>query len=547
MTDFPRFLDDLRARLSVVNIVGSRVKLNRKGQKHWGLCPFHNEKTPSFTVDENRGSYHCFGCHAHGDIIKFIMETQNLSFIETVKQLAEKAGIDLPDQTKEQKEKLETRKSLVDILETTAGFFENELRSSSGKNALEYITKKRKLDWQTIENFRIGYAPDSKKLYEIIKKQKITDDQLEQTGLFKKGNNGGLFQYLRNRLVFPIRNYKGSVIAFSGRSLDGTEPKYFNTPETNLFHKRATFYAHFMSRENVYKKNSAIITEGQIDAIMLHSAGFNTAMAPLGTAMTEHHLRILWKMVDVPTLCFDGDTAGQKALIRVLERAIPLLQSGKSLQVAFMPEGQDPDDVLQSVGGKEKIKSILDSSHSITSVLWENYKKKYNLSSPHGQAGFEKTMLELYKSVHDYTLKNAMIRDVKNRLWETFRFRKSNTEQRTLSVSASDEKKVLELLSLYPELVEKWEEKLLTLITNNEKLKDIENYSSPLSMQKNKLSISEVEIRLEKLLVYNTIKTLQAEYKEIQNKFIKSSSRDDFESLQMIKKEIEKLKENLDT
>ncbi|OQX94385.1 MAG: DNA primase [Rickettsiaceae bacterium 4572_127] len=540
MTDFSHFLDDLRARTSITSIIGKRLKLTRKGKNHWGCCPFHNEKTASFAVDENKGFYHCFGCHAHGDAITFTMKTQNLEFIDAVKQLAESAGLKLPNQPKEQREKLQVRKSLIDILETIAGFYEDELQKPTGKHALDYVLNQRNLDKETIAKFKIGYAPNSKKLYQILKKQGVTDDQLEKTGVFKKGQNG-LFQYLRNRLVFPIRNYKGSVIAFSGRSLDGTEPKYLNTPETDLFHKRATFFAHFESRENCYKQNSAILTEGQIDAIMLHSAGFNTAMAPLGTAVSEYHLRILWKMADAPTLCFDGDLAGQKASIRVLERAIPLLQSGKTLRVAFMPAGKDPDDVLQAIGGRKKMQAILNSADSMMSVLWENYKKKFSLSSPHGQAKFEKTMLEAYQSVPDATLKNAMIRDVKNRLWDMFRFRKTGIEKRQLAVPISEEKKVLELLSLFPELVEKWSEQLFSIITDSDKLGNLESYPTPMSLKNSGLDKKEVEGRLEEILKHNAIKNLKIEYKELQEKFSKTSERKYYEQMQKIQEEISEL------
>lgn len=544
MSDFPRFLDDLRARLSITSVVAERVKLERKGQNHWGCCPFHNEKTPSFSVTESKGFYHCFGCHAHGDVIKFVMETQNLSFIEAVKQLAEKAGLELPDQTPQQKKKLEVRKSLIDVLETAAGFFEGALRSDGGKEALDYVIEKRKLSWDTIEHFRIGYAPDSNALYNALKAQKITEDQMVQTGLFKKGKTGKLFQYLRHRLVFPIRNIKGSVIAFSGRSLDGTEPKYLNTPETDLFHKRATLYGHYVSRDTAYKTNSAIVTEGQIDAIALHAVGFNTAMAPLGSAVSEHHLRLLWKMADTPVLCFDGDNAGQKAAIRALERSVPLLQPGKTIKVAFMPQGKDPDDVLRGENGKAKMESVLAAAKPLTDVLWEAHKSNHALSSPHGQAAFEKEMLALYESVPDATLKNAMVRDVRNRLWETFRYRKNQQrEARQLPLTANEKVKIFDLLSLYPDLVEQWEEKLLPMLEDAADLETVKTHVPPLSFRDQNLSREVVEGRLQKLMLHHTIRVLQDEYKTVQTRFAESGEREDWTTLQGLKEEINRLKE----
>ncbi|MHA1550040.1 MAG: DNA primase [Alphaproteobacteria bacterium] len=231
MSDFPRFLEELRSRINITELVGRRVSLTRKGRDNWGCCPFHGEKTPSFKVSEERGNYHCFGCHAHGDAIKFVMEMENLSFYEAVKQLAESAGLELPQQTPEVKRRIEKQKSLIDVLEATTGFYEASLRSDEGKEALEYLLKKRKLSWEIIEKFRLGYAPDSTGLYNALQKQKITDEQMIEAGLFKKyDGQSKMYAYLRNRIVFPIQNRKGSIIGFSGRILGAGEPKYLNTP-----------------------------------------------------------------------------------------------------------------------------------------------------------------------------------------------------------------------------------------------------------------------------------------------------------------------------
>ncbi|MBN2675990.1 MAG: DNA primase [Alphaproteobacteria bacterium] len=563
MSDFVRFLEELRNRLNITNIVGRRVSLKRKGRDQWGCCPFHGEKTPSFKVDESRGTYHCFGCHAHGDAIKFVMETENLSFYEAIKQLAESTGLELPQQTPTEKKQIQKRKSLFDITELATGFYEAKLRSEEGKEALTYLLENRKLTWETIENFRIGYAPDSEELYTILQKQNIPDSDLVQAGLFRKYDGSSkMYAYLKNRIIFPIQNRKGSILAFSGRILGAGEPKYLNTPETELFHKRETLYGLYQARENAFKNNHALLCEGQIDVITLHQFGFTTAMATLGTALTEHHLRHLWKMAEAPILCFDGDSAGKKAGLRALNIAIPLLQSGKTLHIAFLPQNMDPDDLLKMPHGKEKFESLLKNSLSLSDALWESTYSPHTDTHPEDHARIEKELTEIYNKIPDPVLRMHLIRDFKNKLWQAFRNHSKKTHSRDIPLNTSEEREVIHLLILYPQLFLEWEEKLINLIQKKDILVILQKLSQmiPLTDEEEKtitpfrifqtmekLTEETIQIKLEKIILNQSLQAMILEKSEVQQRFSQTSAREDWQMLQDLQKEIQRLKEKIES
>ena len=327
----PRFLDELRARVSLAETVARRVKLVRRGRDYIGLCPFHKERTPSFNVVEDKGFYHCFGCGAHGDVMGFLMQTESLSFPEAVEQLARQAGLEVPQQTREERERAERHASLQDAVTAACSFYEAALHSPQGREARAYL-ERRGLDEATIRRFRLGYAPDGRDSLKRAVGKTIPEALLIEAGLLRRPESGGeSYDYFRDRVIFPIGDRRGNPIAFGGRVLGDGQPKYLNSPETPLFQKGRVLYGWALAREAAARQPSAIVVEGYMDVIALHRAGFATAVAPLGTALTETQIEELWRLAPEPVLCFDGDAAGQRAVARALERALPLVEAGLEL------------------------------------------------------------------------------------------------------------------------------------------------------------------------------------------------------------------------
>lgn len=312
----PQFLDELRARLPVSEVVGRKVRLVRKGREHSGLCPFHNEKTPSFTVNDEKAFYHCFGCGQHGDVITFVMETEGLSFPEAVERLASQAGLQVPQSSPEERERAKVRNTLYDVVEQVCAWYEDNLRQTGGREALDYL-RGRGFTEETIRTFRLGYSPDGRgRLLQAMEAKGIRKDQLVEAGLIKLPEGGGdPRDYFFNRVMFPISDGRGRVIAFGGRILGDGQPKYLNSPETPLFHKGRNLYNFAMAREASRDLGTVIVAEGYTDVIALAQAGLPNAVAPLGTAVTEEQIGLLWRVADEPVLCFDGDTAGERAAI----------------------------------------------------------------------------------------------------------------------------------------------------------------------------------------------------------------------------------------
>ena len=325
----PQFLDELRARLPVSEVVGRKVRLLRKGREHSGLCPFHNEKTPSFTVNDEKGFYHCFGCGAHGSVIDFAMETEGLSFPEAVEKLAGQAGLQVPQSSPEERERAKVRSTLYDVLEQVCDWYEDQLTRPGGRQAYDYL-KQRGFTDETIGRFRLGFAPDGRgKLLQAMESRGIERRQLVEAGLIKLPEGGGdPRDYFFNRVMFPITDGRDRVIAFGGRILGDGQPKYLNSPETPLFHKGRNLYNYAMAREASKDAGTVIVAEGYTDVIALAQAGLPNAVAPLGTALTEEQIGLLWRIADEPVLCFDGDNAGERAALRAAERAMPILKPG---------------------------------------------------------------------------------------------------------------------------------------------------------------------------------------------------------------------------
>jgi DNA primase len=403
----PAFLDDIRARLPISQVVGRRVTWDKRKSNpgrgdFWACCPFHGEKTPSFHAEDRKGRYHCFGCGVSGDHFTFLVEQEGLSFPEAVAQLAAEAGIPLPERDPESEKREAERASLHEVMEKAARFFEAGLQGGDGAKARAYL-RERGLSAEMQKRFRIGYAPASRNaLKEHLAAAGISQDQMVEAGLLIAGEDIPVsYDRFRDRIMFPIGDFRGRIIAFGGRALSAdVQAKYLNSPETSLFHKSHVLYNGAAARAAVRKSGRVIAVEGYIDVIACVAAGFEATVAPLGTALTEDQLRLLWQMTDEPTLCFDGDEAGLKAAFRAVEMALPLLKPGKSLGFALLPGGLDPDDLIRSEG-PEALRKLLDAAKPLSDMLWFSAAYGLDLSTPERRAGLEKTLREAVASVGD--------------------------------------------------------------------------------------------------------------------------------------------------
>jgi DNA primase len=391
----PQFIDELRDRVRVTDVVGRKVKLVRKGRNYTGLCPFHNEKTPSFSVNAEKGFYHCFGCGVHGDSITFVMETEGLSFPEAIEKLAGDAGMALPARDAKADEREAARRSLYDVMELAAAFFQRELEGQRGKKAKAYLDG-RQLTGDAVVPFRLGFAPDSRSaLKEHLASKDISIEEMVEAGLLVVPDDGGApYDRFRGRVIFPIIDARGRVIAFGGRTLDPDgKPKYLNSPETPLFKKSAVLFNFGPARAACARGAALIAVEGYVDVIALVAAGFEGAVAPLGTALTEEHLQMMWRIAPEPVLCFDGDAAGIKAAQRGIDLALPLLEPGQSLKFALLPGGQDPDDLVRAKGAAA-MQAVLDDAVSLSEMLWRREIGNADLTTPERRAGAERNLLK---------------------------------------------------------------------------------------------------------------------------------------------------------
>ncbi|HEY3916220.1 MAG TPA: DNA primase [Stellaceae bacterium] len=414
----PRFLDELRQRVSLAEIVGRRVKLIRRGREFTGLCPFHNEKTPSFSVVEDKGFYHCFGCGAHGDVIGFTMQTENLSFPEAVEQLARRAGLEVPQETREERERAAREATLQGAVDAACAFFEKTLHGPEGRAARAYLDG-RGLDDATIRRFRLGFAPESRDKLKRALVGNIPEALLLEAGLLRKPEGGGeSYDYFRNRVIFPIGDRRGRIIAFGGRVMDDGQPKYLNSPETPLFQKGRNLYGWALARVAAAKDPSAIVVEGYMDVIALHRAGFATAVAPLGTALTEAQIEELWRMGPEPVLCFDGDAAGQRAAARALARALPILKPGLSLRFAILPATEDPDSLILHHGAAA-MRALLERAQPLAEVLWRIETAKPT-DTPERRAALEKRLDQQVRLIADRSVQEHYRNFFRERLAEMF-------------------------------------------------------------------------------------------------------------------------------
>ncbi|GMG83899.1 DNA primase [Paralimibaculum aggregatum] len=392
----PHLLDELRNRLTLSEVVGGKVvwdarKSNPAKGDWWSPCPFHQEKTPSFHVDDRKGFYYCFGCQAKGDAVTFVMETENLSFPEAVERLAERAGLEIPrERADPQAEARRDRRSrLAEAMEMAVAAFGRAFRAGQGARARDYAAG-RGLAAETLQRFEIGFAPDARGfLTEIFRSKDMLAEAVEAGLLIAPEDGGALFDRFRDRLIFPIRDARGRCIALGGRALGpNARAKYLNSPETPLFHKGRTLYNHGPAREAAGKAGQLVVAEGYMDVIALAQAGFAHAVAPLGTAITEEQLQMLWKIVPEPVIALDGDAAGLRAAHRLIDLALPLLAPGRSLQFCLMPAGQDPDDLIRG-GGPAAMQAALDAAEPLIAVLWARELGAHALDTPERRAALK--------------------------------------------------------------------------------------------------------------------------------------------------------------
>ncbi len=414
----PGFLDELRARLSLSDIVGRKVVLKRRsGVEYAGLCPFHNEKTPSFTVNDKKGFFHCFGCGEHGDGVGFVMKTEGLSFPEAVEKLAREVGLPVPRATPGERERAEYAQSLQQVVEQAARWFQKQLRLQVGRHGLDYL-RGRGLSDATIDDFRLGFAPDSRDgLLAALKRDGVPLDRIVEAGLAIRPDEGQREPYdrFRGRVMFTINDRRGRAIAFGGRVMGTGEPKYLNSPETPLFHKGANLYCLDRARAAATQDQPVIVSEGYMDVIALHGAGFTGAVAPLGTALTEVQLGELWKLADEPYLCFDGDNAGRRAAARAAERALPLLRPGKSLRFVALPAAEDPDSLIRGHGAAA-VRRVLEIARPLSDVVWDMETDGKPVDTPERRASVQSAVERRVADIADPVVRDYYRNEMRSRL-----------------------------------------------------------------------------------------------------------------------------------
>ena len=459
------FTDELRERLSIVDIVGRRVPLVKKGQNYWGCCPFHNEKTPSFSVNEDKGFYHCFGCGEHGDIISFVMKSENVDFKTAITELASQAGLKMPDYKPKPAAQIAREESYYQIMSDAANIYQKLLFDTSGAHALEYVYRRGFTD-DMIKKYRIGYAPKNN----IIANKfiNVKQDNLLATGMCRRGDYG-MYDFFRDKLMFPIFNARGQIVAFSGRSLDGSEPKYINTTDTELFHKRRTIFGFNFARDAIHRANRSIVVEGQIDAIQMQCNGFPETVAPLGTALTDDHIAMLCKANRNIVFCFDGDAAGQKAAARACDIVMPFIRDASDIRFAFVTGGKDPDEVLKT-SGVDAMRKIIDDATPLVDFLWHIANAGFNVSTPGGRTQAEKFIKQKTDKIIDVHLRTEYEQEYKQRIFNNWhKWKKQSQNIPRVDIPTVDDitkNTVIFIVNKYPEIAERYGDFLATLNIN---------------------------------------------------------------------------------
>ena len=415
MTLTPQWLDELRARVTLSSVIGRTTRLTKAGHEWKACCPFHNEKSPSFTVNDVKGFYHCFGCGAHGDVIRWMTDQRGLSFMDAVKELASEAGLEVPAPDPRAAQQAQVRDSLHDVMAAAQAWFVERLAAPEGERARAYLAT-RGFDAHTVQRFGFGFAPDGRQaLKESLKE--FPEAKLIEAGLRIAVDDKEPYDRFRGRLMLPIEDARGRVIAFGGRILDAKKtdaPKYLNSPDTPLFDKGRTLYNLHRAGPASRQTGRVVVVEGYMDVIALAAAGFADAVAPLGTALTERQIEMLWRLVETPVLCFDGDAAGQRAAMRAVTRALPLLRPAHSLRIVRLPTGMDPDDLIKR-DGPRAMEALLAKPQSLLDLLWEHEREAVPLDSPEDKAGLKARLMAHVDTIQDPDIKALYKRELQER------------------------------------------------------------------------------------------------------------------------------------
>ena len=414
----PQWLDELRNRVSLSGVIGRSIRVQKAGREFKACCPFHNEKTPSFTINDEKGFYHCFGCGAHGDVIRWMTDHQGLPYIEAVKELAAQAGMDMPEMDRQAAQRAQAAKSLHDVMQAAQDFFVASLKAPEGERARAYLAS-RGFPERIAREFGFGYAPDSRTALKEALGQ-FPESMLIEAGLQIVVEGKTPYDRFRGRLMLPIADQRGRIIAFGGRILSAEKtdaPKYLNSPDTPLFDKGRTLYNLHRAAPAARSSARIVVVEGYMDVVALAAAGIAEAVAPLGTALTEHQIERLWRVIECPTLCFDGDAAGQRAAMKAVTRALPLLRPGHSLRIVTLPDGMDPDDVVKK-RGRDAMLDLLGTARSLVEVLWEGERDAAPLTTPEDKAGLKARLLAHCDSIAHPDIKTLYRRELLDRFGE---------------------------------------------------------------------------------------------------------------------------------
>ena len=422
----PSFLDEIRARVPLSRVIGRKVvwDLRRSNQAKgdwWAPCPFHGEKTASFHVDDQKGFYYCFGCHVKGDALTFLREAEGMAFMEAVEMLASEAGMVMPARDPREAQRTDRRAQLVEVMEQAGRWFRLQMQSGAAAEARAYLAR-RGLDDAACEMLGLGYAPDQRQaLFNALRGKGIPEALIVEAGLSAKPDDGGApFDRFRGRIIFPIRDARGRCIAFGGRSLDpNARAKYLNSPETPLFDKGRNLYNIAPARAAVAKGQPLVVSEGYMDVIALSRAGFQGAVAPLGTAITEDQLRLMWRISPEPVIALDGDTAGLRAALRLIDLALPMTGPGQALRFAFLPEGLDPDDLIRARGAAA-MQAVLDEARPLVDLLWRRETEGRVFDSPERKAALDKSLGEAVAKIPDKDTRDHYLSALKQMKWDLF-------------------------------------------------------------------------------------------------------------------------------